>query len=54
MPKLLEKYLAKLKIYHMTVSLYAPAHNRLVERFKRVLSEKLKECERLNGTKITS
>ncbi len=50
MSKLLENYLAKLKVYHKTDPLYALEKNELVERFNRVLIEKLNECESCNNT----
>ena len=42
----IETFLRELGISHRTVALYAPQQNGLVERFNRVLSDKIKEAER--------
>ena len=40
-----KQFLEQLKIKHRTVALYAPSQNGLVERFNRVLSEKISESK---------
>ena len=42
----IETFLREISVNHRTVALYAPQQNGLVERFNRVLSEKIKEASR--------
>ena len=44
--KQIKDFLASLKIKHRPVALYAPMQNGLVERFNRIIAEKLQEAKK--------